>query len=148
MNRIIANNLSWMLDCNRGKNKVNMIHYMDDRVWEGKILEDRSVVSKKSYNVDFYYNPSDGEIRSFVRQSSGLHGHLKIDYSRRIKDGKVNGEEDTFEHKIVNMELDDRDATSDYARKNLEESVRYFNMVMEDTDFIVGFIAGQKMGGK
>jgi len=152
MNRTIANNLSWMLDCRRGRNKVNMIHYMDDRIWESKIQEDGSILSENSYNVDFYYNPSDGEIMSFVRQpplgTDCDSGSLKIAYSRRVKDGKVNGEGDTFEHKIKKITLDNSDATSDYARKNLEESVRYFNMVIGDDDFIVGFLAGQNMGGK
>lgn len=77
----------------------------------------------------FYYNSQTGEIKDWGfkprDESADAQGEVSVD------DRRVNGLEtksEDFRQKIYRIEYDKK--TSDYARGNLEESVRLYNALM------------------
>ena len=135
MNEEIVNNVNLMLTKMQDTGWPGIINYMDGKVWEKNIKPDDNGFIKQGFILDFYYNSLTGRIEGFFYAKNSINyasGRMKINYSREARDGITGRDGSFFNHRIEKISLNDEENTFDFARKNLEESVRLFNMVMEN----------------
>ena len=128
MDKTVANNLIKLLD--DGPEGLIITQGMDE-LQPQKVARGRRQEYFTELEVDFFYNPLNGGMHKQKGDTFGaVPGKLSVEFNLTAV-GERPGTVHNYRHKITDLQLAPRRQITPYAKKNLEESVRLYNKVME-----------------